>query len=274
MKEICGDNFGENKLTIGNRVKYLLLNFFRGINGYRKRLKSKYWTPIKFIANSSSPSRQYIDNFLMHKFPEIFPRKEIKVLDIGCGSGYVREILNKLGYEVDYTGVDVYRHEQFDDFNRFCVKPRFIQSEIENLDLDEKYDLIISISALEHIKDDKLAVEKSERLLNPGGVVIHIVPSFWALFLYLWHGYRQYTPALINKLFANRDITAYRLGGFLSFGAHWALITIPEFFSSQNIRQTGFYKNYIYFSAKFDKFLPVGSTIWAIVYKYGNNKNI
>ncbi|HUT22281.1 MAG TPA: class I SAM-dependent methyltransferase [Candidatus Bipolaricaulota bacterium] len=212
MKEICGDNFSGNKLTVKDRIIYLFYNLFRGIWGYRKRLKMTYWRPIDLIPNSASPGRQFLDNFLEHKLPELILKKEIKVLDIGCGSGYVRKILADAGYVVDYTGIDVFKNDAFDQYSKYC-QSKFFQTAIESFETDDKFDLIISISALEHIKNDSLAVEKSGKALNQGGVQIHIVPSFWVLPLYLWHGYRQYTPIRIKKLF-NEKFEVFKFGGF------------------------------------------------------------
>jgi len=67
--------------------------------------------------------------------------------------------------------------------------------------IDEKFDLIISLASLEYIKDDKKAVSKSFQFLKPSGVQIHSVPTKSSFLLYLWRGYRQYSPSKLRNLF-------------------------------------------------------------------------
>lgn len=229
---------------------------------------TKYFSPKKIKEKHASPGRIYADMFLYEKLEEIIPQKEIKVLDIGCGSGYVRKIFSELGYKINYTGVDVKKHSDFEKYNQYAITSELIESKIEDFQTDKKFDLVFSICALEHIKDDISAVSKTWKFLKPKGIQIHIVPTFWSLFLYLWHGYRQYTPALLEKMFKEKDFRMYRLGGLFSFFLHLLFITIPEILlGTAKARKFGVYSKLVNISNKLDYFFPILPSFYAVIIK-------
>ena len=77
---------------------------------------TKFFSPKKIEKEQASPGRIYSDQFLYEKLKKIIPQsanqKEISILDIGCGSGYVRKIFFNLGYKLFYNGVDIKKHER------------------------------------------------------------------------------------------------------------------------------------------------------------------
>ena len=150
MKEISADK----KLSIKDLLWYLVYNFFRGVWGFRTFLKSTYWHTSHIGNGSDSPGRKYLDAFFEKKLPELLPRKDISVLDIGCGSGYIRKILHDLGYRVTYTGVDTVLEDDFDSYTRYADESKFIKKPIEKFETEEKFDLVFSLCALEHIEND------------------------------------------------------------------------------------------------------------------------
>lgn len=268
MKEFSGDG----QMTKIKRIEYLLFNFARGITGYFVFLKTKYWRPKKIRKAIASPGREYSDDFLYENLRNLFLGKEIKMLDIGCGSGYVRKIFYDLGYILDYSGVDVAKHKDFEEFSKYSSSSNFTKSKIEDFDLKHKYDIIFSISALEHIENDIFAISKVSQFLEPTGVQIHIVPAFWSLFLYLWHGYRQYTPARLKKMFRGKKIEVYRIGGFFSFSLHFFFITIPEiFFRTNKLHDLKIYPKLIKIVNKLDRFIPFFSFTYIIIIKNENS---
>lgn len=216
MRQISGDR----KLSMGEKLLYMLLNFAKGIWGYRVFWPSTYWQGNKPLEVMASPGRKCIDDFLYQNLPKLLQRKEISVLNIGCGSGYIRKILHELGYQVNYTGLYIVKHSDFDKFAEYTKHSEFVQSSIENTSILQKYDFVVSVTALEHMKNDELALRKSLQMTKREGVQIHIVPTFWSLFLYFSHGYRQYTPARVKKLFEKANVETYRLGGMFSFFLH------------------------------------------------------
>lgn len=269
MKEISGDI----KLNRKDQFMYLFWNFFRGIWGYRVYLKTKFWHPKTLDLNTDSPGRQYLNSFLKQEFPKILPNKNISILDIGCGTGYVRSILETMGYGGEYLGVDVFREPKFIESSpSFSVS--FVQSKIEDFATEKRFDLVISNTSFEHIPDDFKAAEQANKFSGENGIQIHIMPAFWSLPIYLLHGYRQYNPDRMKKLFPNNTVI-YRLGGVFTFLLYFFLITIPERLTAKMLfRKTSLYPKFLNFANSVDRMLPFMSTFYIVVIdsKNGNSK--
>lgn len=250
---------GDVRLTIGQKTCWLLDNFFEGIAGYGSGRSAVFWHSATLASSDASPSRKMIDEFLHDHLLHLLPQKHITVLDIGCGTGYIYKRLSDIGYELDYTGLDVYKRTAFD---KNVPGGRFVLGKIEEFQPDRHFDLVISNTCLEHVEDDTAGVRKA---LTLGDTQIHIVPTFWSLPLYLWHGYRQYTPKSLSALFGEHG-EIYRLGGVFSFFLHFFLVTIP-----QRLRTPLLFRKYAWYSSacrvanELDTLLPWMSVMYVIV---------
>jgi SAM-dependent methyltransferase len=264
MREINGDNIA----GIKNKLFYLIFNFVRGIAGHLSFVHSSYWHPQSVRDGDDSPARKYLDSFLEMKIPELFPERQLKVLDIGCGSGYIRDILSRLGYTVDYTGVDIVKEDDFEKHEHENITSNLVLSSIEEFHTNERFDLVFSMCALEHVKDDSAAIVKSERYTKQGGYQIHIVPSYWALFVYLWHGYRQYTPVRLNHLFGATKPSFYRLGGLFSGKlSFWSVTVFTYLLKMPQVRNTSIYNLLNRKANILDRYIPFFPLMYVIVVK-------
>ncbi len=267
MKEICGDV----RLTFIQKLKYLALNIPRGFWGYATFLTSTHVTPHFTLAEVSteSPTRQLLDRVFSRVLQNTLPKKTIEVFDIGCGRGYVRDVLASYGYSGSYTGIDIVREEAYSDTHR-AFSSTLIVGDVTTLKTDKNYDLVISMTVLEHVVDDKAAVAVAHTIVKPDGVQIHVVPMFPTLFLYFWHGFRQYNKRRLKMLFgiANEATAYYRVGGLASFLTHWCWITLPErILGVGTIRKRlpKLYRFSLFVSFKIDWFLPFLATAYIIV---------
>jgi 2-polyprenyl-3-methyl-5-hydroxy-6-metoxy-1,4-benzoquinol methylase len=102
-----------------------------------------------------------------------------KILDIGCGAGTISFYLAKKGNEV--MGIDI-SEKAIDacmkstkklNLNNINFKKMNFPYEIPN----EKYDIVLCIETIEHLKDDSLALKRVFSLLKPNGVLILSTPS-------------------------------------------------------------------------------------------------
>ncbi|RPJ09514.1 MAG: class I SAM-dependent methyltransferase [Spirochaetaceae bacterium] len=262
MREISGDR----PTSFAEKLLYLGYNLLRGIAGHSPRFKPRYWHSGILDAGADSPGRKKINQFFYKELPGIVPAGELSVLDVGCGSGYLRSILAESGYHGLYTGIDIRQRKDFLHYENSKFKSTFYETGIENYNTHLKYDLVITNTVLEHIQDDEFALKKCHAMCADEGFQIHIVPTFWSLLLYLWHGYRQYTPRRMIKLFCNKKNQVYRLGGVFSFLLHLLFITFPEiFFRSGKLRESSIYTRLVEICSKMDRIIPVCSSLYVVV---------
>lgn len=265
VKEISGDIGPNNPLSLKEKLIYLGYNFIRGALGGFSRLSTRAWKGRPVSNGSDSPARTYIDGFILAELPVLVPKRSIRVLDIGCGTGYMRELLERAGFSGEYVGVDVYEDVEFSVYESKVFTSTLICAPIADAALSGEFDLVISNTALEHISDDREAVRRGQEVLVPGGIAIHIVPSFWALFLYLFHGYRQYSRKSLHRLFKGADSSVFRLGGVGTFLLHLCAILIPERFLGTSIRGGRWYPIAMRYAYKLDRLLPAGSSMYGVV---------
>lgn len=268
MKEICGDVSKENNLSILEKTRYFFHNLTRGLYGHHTWLWCKRLpAPTNFGTKiTDSPMRFLLDNAFAEVIKRYVSASTLTVFDIGSGTAYYRSALAALGKSGTYTGLDVYRHPRYSDEAVPAFASSMIIKKIEDLVPTATYDLVMSITALEHIQDDQKAIALGTTLAGQNGVQVHIMPSFLSLFLYLWHGYRQYTPRRVKRLFKGLPYDVYRLGGWGSFLVHFLFITLPErIIGLPSPRRFALYHYCLRVGLFVDRLIPFGSIAYIVV---------
>ncbi len=106
-------------------------------------------------------------------------RPDTRVLDAGCGWGVTLKALERAGYFA--AGLDVSRKalERLDRPGRTLIEADLTKPfpSIQPL-----YDAVLALDVIEHLDDDRAAVESLSRLVRPGGVLILSVPALPDLF--------------------------------------------------------------------------------------------
>jgi len=133
-------------------------------------------------------------------------KKDISILEIGCGTGTVANELTKLGYTVDAFD---YSDEMIRQAKLKNSNINFYQDDITTFKVDKKYDLILCfMDTLNYIveeKDIKSSFKNVYNALNDGGIFlfdIHQLDNFdnFDGYLetgyiedieYVWHSYGQ-----------------------------------------------------------------------------------
>ncbi len=214
----------------------------------------KYFRPKKIKDEKGSPSRIYADRFFKENLKKIIVKKDIDVLDIGCGSGYIREIFYNLGYKVNYVGVDLKKHSSFDSFSHFADS-RLVIAKAEEFETDQKFDLILSLCSLEHMENDRQAVNNAKRFLKSDGFQVHLVPAKWSYCLYFNHGYRRYDLKGLFDIFG-KEVVIYRIGGFFSSILHFFSFTIIQRIIGVRQKRGGLYYFFVKLFSSLDFSYP------------------
>lgn len=94
-----------------------------------------------------------------------------KVLEVGCGNGFVlSRFASKgalvTGVDITPTGVELCKKR----FSLFDLKGEFIVADAQHLPFeDNSFDMICSMGVLHHVPDTEKAVSEIYRVLKPGG---------------------------------------------------------------------------------------------------------
>lgn len=255
---------GDEKLGLIEGIKYLILNTYRNIMSARPFSQTLLYNPK--LSNPlvlASPSRYIIEDYMQCEIFRDLESKNIDILEVGCGSGRMSQLLSYAGVSGNYTGIDI--------AEKFCSKSdKKLSVSFKNIGIHQykepsNYDLIFSISALEHIPHIQDAIDRMDDLLTDSGIQVHAIPSGWALALYLFHGHRQFPLGKIHSYFNTPNIT--RVGGVFSFMVHFIFITLIEMVLKYNARKAwpNLYSSVLKMGIEWDKYLPFMSAGYIII---------
>lgn len=119
-----------------------------------------------------------------------------RVLDIGCSSGLLLENLLELGVQPENLyGVDI-SPEAIEKCRQKGFQNCYVMDGAA-IDFPKgSFDLLIASDCLEHIENDRKALQNWYDLLRPGGVLICFVPAYmslWSEHDVVNHHFRRYT---------------------------------------------------------------------------------
>lgn len=108
-------------------------------------------------------------NFLLSYIPE-----NKKMLDLGCGSGYMSFLMARQGNRVTALDISENQHEKFKDIaNEYGIEQ--IVGDFLEVDLP-RFEGIVCQEVLEHIPDYRVFLHKSYEILEKDGFALFCVP--------------------------------------------------------------------------------------------------
>lgn len=108
---------------------------------------------------------------------KILPPPPARLLDLGCGTGWTTEFFAKRGYEC--VGVDISEDaiEYAKQYHSLEGKINYYVMDYENLQFNNKFDIVIFYDSLHHAEDEFIALKSAYNALVPGGYVITLEPG-------------------------------------------------------------------------------------------------
>ena len=137
------------------------------------------------------------------------------ILDIGCGDGLFFNQLTRFG---DVWGIE--------PDNRLLTANSPWRHRIENVSFgpdycnERRFDLIVMLDVLEHIRADRESLQRVYELLRPGGVALITVPalpSLWSRHDVANCHYRRYTQSSLRTLIAGTPLDCLHLHYFFGW---------------------------------------------------------
>jgi SAM-dependent methyltransferase len=124
------------------------------------------------------------------------------ILDVGCGTGFILETLQKNESKYKVWGVDV-----SEIAIQFCQErglTHVTQGRLENNDLPKHYfDLMMFLDMIEHLEQDLPSLLQAKQYLNSQGKILITVPAYqflWSAHDEIHHHKRRYTKKQITEL--------------------------------------------------------------------------
>jgi len=129
-----------------------------------------------------------------------YSQQEIKIVDIGCGTGRLMLDLQRLG---QVFGMDA--SQKAIEFCRSRGITNLQLGDITRLPYEEnEFDVVLCLDVLEHTEDDIQAIKEIKRIAKPGGLIIIFVPAFpflWGVSDIVSNHFRRYTAKeMISKI--------------------------------------------------------------------------
>jgi Methyltransferase domain/C-methyltransferase C-terminal domain len=126
------------------------------------------------LMDDSGIGKQYAEDFLSFIYRSLSTKNlsGLKVLEIGCGNGYLLKRLKDSGAEV--LGVEPGEHGQLGAKNWDVP---IVHGVFPNSTVTSQFDVVVAFALLEHIEDPVTFLSKIKANLKPNGLIIVAVPD-------------------------------------------------------------------------------------------------
>jgi 2-polyprenyl-3-methyl-5-hydroxy-6-metoxy-1,4-benzoquinol methylase len=169
---------------------------------------------------NESQNLHYHQLFVLKNVIKFVKNKDSRILDIGCSTGNMmcylknKDFKNIFGIEMNEYAVKECKRKKLEVLN----------TDIDNLNENDKYDLIYLNHVLEHIKDLKKFIQEIKEHLFSSGFLIIAVPNIggrktdsekWIGYQFEQH-YWHFTPESLTKIFLENNFivkNVYTLSG-------------------------------------------------------------
>ncbi len=167
--------------------------------------------------------------YLRWQLEQFEPHLGRRILEVGCGVGGIAELLLERAELV--WGIDVEDEVIGYAARRFAEHPecRFFAADVAALSPDQRaelrekrFDSVVAINVLEHVRDDLGALQALGEVLEPNGILALLVPAHLALYgAYdrMDGHYRRYSKSYLRVILQHTPFEALRMRYFNAVGA-------------------------------------------------------
>jgi 2-polyprenyl-3-methyl-5-hydroxy-6-metoxy-1,4-benzoquinol methylase len=123
--------------------------------------------------------KQALDRRMFRAVTRQIPGEKLAALDIGGGSGWLLDAVKAVDPRVTTTQV-----VDIDPGAKAAAEPaghRYFLGTVEQFESEEKYDLILMLNLIEHVRRPDQVLAKARSLLTPHGLLLIKTPNYDAL---------------------------------------------------------------------------------------------
>ncbi|HUG90000.1 MAG TPA: class I SAM-dependent methyltransferase [Planctomycetaceae bacterium] len=167
--------------------------------------------PLVGDRTASEGRLEWFRHLYRHNYARLFPRKDLRVLEIGCGEGWFVKVLLENGIR-DVTGIDLSPEDVAAGRDHFGLANLEVADALDYLcEHPASFDVIFAKDVLEHVERDSLCplLTAVTEALRPGGTAVFQVPNMdWVMspherYMDLTHevGFTRESLAELGRLF-------------------------------------------------------------------------
>jgi ubiquinone/menaquinone biosynthesis C-methylase UbiE len=136
-----------------------------------------------------------------------------RLLDVGCGTGFVLAALEAAG--LDVTGIDM--HASSLGLARARVRGSLVLSTATDLPFFADFDVVTLFDVIAHVEDDAGVLREAQRVLAPGGAVVVTVPAgpdLWTAYDEVTGHKRRYDREMLRRTIERAGLVPAHVGYF------------------------------------------------------------
>jgi 2-polyprenyl-3-methyl-5-hydroxy-6-metoxy-1,4-benzoquinol methylase len=140
---------------------------------------TNYYSFSKQPHNFINAAKEYLDTRLFKRVLTEIPGNDLKILDVGGGSGWLLDLIKQISNRIKLTQVvdlDIEAQKLATQNGHF-----YFCGKIEDFESHSTFDLIIMLNLIEHVEDPLAVMKNIEKLLSPSGRVLIKTPNYQSL---------------------------------------------------------------------------------------------
>ncbi|MBC7873354.1 MAG: class I SAM-dependent methyltransferase [Ferruginibacter sp.] len=145
------------------------------VDQLRKIYPSNYYSFTNKAGNLVVRIKEWLDKRFFKKILDDITGKEISVLDVGGGTGWMLDVLKKSDKRISHTQI-----VDIDDKAGNIARQHghsYFEGTIEAFQTDRLFHLILMLNLVEHVAAPLAVLQKARSLLAPGGMIVIKTPN-------------------------------------------------------------------------------------------------